>query len=36
VSLPDGESAQDLALARLHIDLLDILQQKSAGNLSSE
>ena len=36
VSLPDGKSAQDLELARLHIDLLDILQQKSAGNLSSE
>lgn len=31
--LPDGRSAQDLDMARLHIDLLDVLRQKTAGNL---
>lgn len=35
VSMPDGKSVQDLSLARFHIDLLEIVQQKSAGNLSS-
>jgi len=32
--LPDGRSAEDLEMARLHIDLLDVLRQKTAGNLS--
>ena len=34
--LPDGESAEDLERARLHIDLLQILQDKSQGNLHHE
>ena len=33
VDLPDGESAENLEMARLHIDLLDVLRQKTAGNL---
>jgi hypothetical protein len=33
-TLPDGRSAEDLEMARLHIDLLDVLRQKTAGNLS--
>ena len=36
VKMPDGESMENLQLARLHIDLLEILQQKSAGNLTDE
>jgi hypothetical protein len=31
--LPDGKSAENLDMARLHIDLLDVLRQKTAGNL---
>jgi hypothetical protein len=34
--LPDGGSAENLDLARFHIDLLDILHRKTEGNLSSE
>jgi hypothetical protein len=33
--LPDGGSAENLDLARFHIDLLDILHKKTEGNLSS-
>jgi len=33
VELPDGKSAENLEMARLHIDLLDILRRKTAGNL---
>jgi hypothetical protein len=36
VRLPDGKPAEDISLARFHIDLLDILKQKCAGNLSEE
>lgn len=36
VKMPDGESMENLQLARLHIDLLEILQQKSAGNLNDQ
>ncbi|MFN7943260.1 MAG: DUF1844 domain-containing protein [Thermoanaerobaculia bacterium] len=36
VPLPDGQSAENLELARLHIDLLDILRQRTAGNLSAQ
>ena len=36
VKMPDGESMENLPLARLHIDLLEILQQKSAGNLTDQ
>ena len=34
--LPDGGDASNLELARLHIDLLAILRQKTAGNLSAQ
>jgi hypothetical protein len=33
VEMPDGQSAENLDMARLHIDLLDILRRKTAGNL---
>ncbi len=33
--LPDGESAENLELARLHIDLLDLLRAKTLGNLDA-
>ncbi len=33
-ALPDGETGEDLHLARLYIDLLDVLRQKTAGNLT--
>lgn len=33
-ALPSGETSEDLHLARLYIDLLDILRQKTAGNLT--
>lgn len=33
--LPDGESVEDLNLARWHIDLLDVLREKTAGNLAT-
>ena len=32
-TLPDGESAENLDMARLHIDLLEVLRHKTAGNL---
>lgn len=35
VPMPDGSTQEDLEMARLHIDLLDVLRQKTAGNLSS-
>jgi hypothetical protein len=35
-SLPDGESMTDLRAAQLHIDLLDVLREKTAGNLSPQ
>jgi hypothetical protein len=31
--LPNGESAENLEMARLHIDLLDVLRRKTTGNL---
>lgn len=34
--LPDGQWAENLEMARLHIDLLDVLRQKSAGNLTAQ
>lgn len=34
--LPDGQSAANLEMARLYIDLLEILRQKTAGNLSAQ
>jgi hypothetical protein len=34
--LPDGQAATNLEMARLHIDLLEILHQKTAGNLTAQ
>ena len=34
--LPDGQSAEDLEMARMYIDLLDVLRQKTAGNLTAQ
>jgi Domain of unknown function (DUF1844) len=34
--LPEGQWAEDLEMARLHIDLLDVLRQKTAGNLTAQ
>jgi hypothetical protein len=34
--LPDGSTAENLDLARLHIDLLDVLREKTRGNLSAQ
>ena len=34
--LPDGQAHENLEMARLHIDLLDVLRQKSAGNLTAQ
>jgi hypothetical protein len=34
--LPDGQSAQDLPRARLHIDLLAVLREKTRGNVSGQ
>jgi hypothetical protein len=36
MELPDGQSAENLEMARLHIDLLDVLRQKTAGNLTGQ
>ncbi len=32
----EGQSAENLEMARLHIDLLDVLRQKTAGNLTAQ
>jgi hypothetical protein len=34
--LPDGQPAENLEMARLHIDMLDVLRQKTAGNLTAQ
>lgn len=34
--LPDGQVATNLEMARLHIDLLEILRQKTLGNLTAQ
>lgn len=36
IPLPDGQSAENLEMARLHIDLLDVLRQKTAGNVGAQ
>jgi hypothetical protein len=36
VSLPGGESAENLDAARFHIDLLDLLRQRTAGHLTAQ
>ncbi len=35
-SMPGGEAEENLQLARFHIDLLDLVQTKTKGNISSE
>lgn len=34
--LSDGSSSEDLELARLHVDLLEVLRKKTAGNLTQQ
>jgi hypothetical protein len=34
--LPDGQSAENLEMARFHIDMMDVLRQKTAGNLTAQ
>jgi hypothetical protein len=34
--LPDGQSAENLDTARFYIDLMDVLRQKTAGNLTAQ
>lgn len=34
--LPDGQVATNMEMARLHIDLLEILRQKTLGNLTAQ
>ncbi|HEX4965861.1 MAG TPA: DUF1844 domain-containing protein [Thermoanaerobaculia bacterium] len=34
--LPDGQSAENLEMARFHIDLMDVLRQKTLGNVTAE
>lgn len=36
LTLPDGQTAENLEMARLHIDLLATLRQKTAGNLTAQ
>jgi len=36
MELPDGQSAENLEMAQLHIDLLEVLRQKTAGNLTAQ
>ena len=36
VELPDGQTAENLEMARAHIDLLDVLRQKTMGNLNGQ
>ncbi len=35
-ALPDGRLMENLDMARLHIDLLDVLRQRTAGNLTAQ
>jgi hypothetical protein len=34
--LPDGQDATNLEMARFYIDLLAVLRQKTAGNLTAQ
>lgn len=36
LELPDGASAENLDMARVYIDLLAVLRQKTAGNLTAQ
>ena len=35
-TLPDGSTQEDLEMARLHLDLLEVVRQKTLGNLSAQ
>jgi len=35
-ALPDGQTMENLDAARLHIDLLDVLRQRTVGNLTAQ
>src|SRR6185436_9689176 len=36
MDLPNGQVVENLEMARLHIDLLDVLRQKTLGNLTAQ
>ncbi|HYU31749.1 MAG TPA: DUF1844 domain-containing protein [Thermoanaerobaculia bacterium] len=36
MDLPNGQVVENLEMARLHIDLLDVLREKTAGNLTAQ
>jgi hypothetical protein len=36
LELEEGQSAENLEMARMHLDLLDVLRQKTAGNLTAQ
>jgi hypothetical protein len=36
LTLPDGQTAENLEAARFHIDLLDVLRQRTVGSLSAQ
>jgi len=36
MDLPNGQVVENLEMARLHIDLLGVLQEKTAGNLTAQ
>jgi len=36
LELEDGQPAENLEMARMHLDLLDVLRQKTAGNLTAQ
>ena len=36
MDLPDGQMVENLEMARLHIDLLDVLRQKTVGNVTAQ
>lgn len=36
VGLPNGQRVENLEMAGLHVDLLDVLRQKTAGNLTAQ
>lgn len=36
MDLPDGQVVENLEMARLHIDMLDVLRQKTVSNLTAQ
>jgi hypothetical protein len=36
MDLPNGQVVENLEMARFHIDLLDVLRQKTVGNLTAQ